>query len=50
MGPATAIITLTGTLLTEFIGDRLKLDDIREMADQRKARPLMEGIGRQYGL
>jgi len=41
---------LSGTLLPEFTGGRLDLDEIRDMADQGKAWPLVEGTGKQYGL
>lgn len=50
IGPGTDTITLSGTLLPEYTGGRLDLDDIRDMADQGKAWPLVEGTGRQYGL
>lgn len=50
VGPGTDIITLSGTLLPEFTGGRLDLDEIRDMADQGQAWPLVEGTGRQYGL
>ncbi|SPJ33441.1 hypothetical protein KSP9073_01450 [Kushneria phyllosphaerae] len=50
IGPGADTITLSGTLLPEFTGGRLDLDEIREMADQGQAWPLVEGTGRQYGL
>ena len=50
VGPGTDTITLSGTLLPEFTGGRLDLDEIRDMADQGKAWPLVEGTGKQYGL
>ncbi len=50
VGPGADTITLTGTLLPEFTGGRLDLDEIRDMADQGKAWPLVEGTGKQYGL
>ncbi|WP_445620649.1 phage tail protein [Kushneria sp. Sum13] len=50
LGPGTDTITLSGTLLPEFTGGRLNLDEIRDMADQGRAWPLVEGTGRQYGL
>lgn len=50
VGPGTDTITLSGTLLPEFTGGRVNLDEIRHMADQGQAWPLVEGTGRQYGL
>ncbi|WP_431026171.1 phage tail protein [Halomonas sp. H5] len=50
VGPGDDSITLSGTLLPEFTGGRIDLDEIRDMADQGQAWPLVEGTGRQYGL
>lgn len=50
LGPGVDTITLSGTLLPEFTGGRVDLDEIRDMADQGRAWPLVEGTGRQYGL
>nr|WP_300309234.1 phage tail protein [Halomonas sp.] len=50
VGPGTDTITLSGTLLPEFTGGRMDLDEIRAMADEGMAWPLVEGTGRQYGL
>ncbi|WP_280569379.1 phage tail protein [Chromohalobacter sp. 296-RDG] len=50
VGPGADTITLTGTLLPEFTGGRVDLDEIRDMADKGQAWPLVEGTGRQYGL
>lgn len=50
VGPGDDSITLSGTLLPEFTGGRVDLDEIRDMADQGQAWPLVEGTGRQYGL
>lgn len=50
VGPGDDTITLAGTLLPELTGGRLDLDEIRLMADQGRAWPLVEGTGRQYGL
>ncbi|MCM2131453.1 phage tail protein [Larsenimonas rhizosphaerae] len=50
LGPGTDTITLSGTLLPAFTGGRVSLDQIRDMADQGRAWPLVEGTGRQYGL
>lgn len=50
VSPGTDTITLSGTLLPEFTGGRVDLEEIRHMADQGQAWPLVEGTGRQYGL
>lgn len=50
VGPGDDSITLSGTLLPEFTGGRVDLDEIRDMADQGQAWPLVEGTGKQYGL
>lgn len=50
IGPGADTITLTGTLLPEFTGGRVDLDEIRDMADRGRSWPLIEGTGRQYGL
>lgn len=50
VGPGADTITLSGTLMPEFTGGRFDLDEIRYMADEGKAWPLVEGTGRQYGL
>lgn len=50
LGVGDDTITLTGTLLPEFTGGRLSLDELRDMADRGKAWPLVEGTGRIYGF
>jgi phage protein U len=50
VGPGSDSITLSGTLLPELTGGRATLDRLREMGDQGKAWPLVEGNGRIYGL
>ncbi|MCM2973490.1 phage tail protein [Larsenimonas suaedae] len=50
LGPGTDTITLSGTLLPAFTGGRVSLDQIRDMADQGQAWPLVEGTGKHYGL
>ena len=50
VGPGDDTITLTGTLLPELTGGRVTLDDVRIMADEGKAWPLIEGSGRVYGF
>ncbi|OHV11192.1 phage tail protein [Kushneria phosphatilytica] len=50
IGQGADTITLSGTLYPELTGGRVDLDQIRDMADQGKAWPLVEGSGRQYGL
>lgn len=49
LGPGEDTITLSGTLLPELTGGRMTLDDVRIMADEGKAWPLIEGSGRVYG-
>ncbi|EWH02050.1 phage tail protein [Halomonas sp. BC04] len=50
LGPGDDTITLTGTLLPEFTGGQRHLDELRRMAGEGKAWPLIEGTGRNYGL
>jgi uncharacterized protein len=50
LGPGEDTITLSGTLLPELTGGRMTLDDVRIMADEGKAWPLIEGSGRVYGF
>ncbi len=50
LGPGKDTITLTGTLLPQFTGGQQNLDQLRSMADQGAAWPLIEGTGRYYGL
>lgn len=50
VGPGEDTITLSGTLLPELTGGRMTLDDVRIMADEGKAWPLIEGSGRVYGF
>ena len=49
-GPGEDTIKLTGTLYPEITGGRMTLDDVRIMADEGKAWPLIEGSGRVYGF
>lgn len=50
MGPGDDTIVLTGTLLPQFTGGQQKLDELRDMADEGAAWPLIEGTGYYYGL
>lgn len=50
IGQGIDTINLSGVLLPTFTGGRFSLDEIREMANQGNAWPLVEGTGRQYGL
>ncbi|PSJ22139.1 oxidoreductase [Halomonas sp. ND22Bw] len=50
LGPGEETITLTGTLLPQFTGGQQSLDQLREMANQGAAWPLIEGAGAYYGL
>lgn len=50
LGPGDDTITLTGTLLPQFTGGQQNLDQLRAMANQGAAWPLIEGTGSYYGL
>lgn len=50
LGPGEDKISLSGTLYPEITGGRTSLDLIRNMAEQGKAWPLIEGTGRNYGF
>lgn len=50
LGAGDDTITLTGTLLPQFTGGQQHLDQLREMANQGAAWPLIEGSGLYYGL
>lgn len=50
LGPGEDTITLTGTLLPEFTGGQSHLDELRRMANDGDAWPLIEGTGAYYGL
>lgn len=50
VGPGDDIITLTGTLLPQFTGGQQHLDELRDMANEGAAWPLIEGTGYYYGL
>jgi phage protein U len=50
LGPGDDTITLTGTLLPEFTGGQSHLDELRRMANDGDAWPLIEGTGSYYGL
>lgn len=50
LGPGSDTITLSGTLMPELTGGRRNLDRLREMGNEGKAWPLVEGSGRIYGL
>lgn len=50
MGPGDDTIVLTGTLLPQFTGGQQHLDELRAMADEGAAWPLIEGTGYNYGL
>jgi hypothetical protein len=50
LGPGDDTITLTGTLLPQFTGGQQNLDQLRAMANQGAAWPLIEGNGSYYGL
>lgn len=50
LGPGEDKLSLTGTLYPEFTGGRAGLDLLRNMAEQGKGWPLIEGSGRNYGF
>lgn len=50
LGPGDDTITLTGTLLPQFTGGQQNLDQLRMMANDGSAWPLLEGSGNYYGL
>jgi len=50
LGPGEDTIQLSGSLYPEITGGRVTLDDVRIMADEGKAWPLIEGSGRVYGF
>lgn len=50
LGPGDDSITLSGTLLPQFTGGQQHLDELRAMADEGAAWPLIEGNGYYYGL
>lgn len=50
VGPGDDTIILTGTLLPQFTGGQQHLDELRDMASEGAAWPLIEGTGYYYGL
>jgi uncharacterized protein len=50
LGPGDDTINLSGTLLPQFTGGQQHLDQLREMAAEGAAWPLIEGTGYNYGL
>lgn len=50
LGIGSDTINLTGTLLPEFTGGQRHLNELRRMADDGDAWPLIEGTGYHYGL
>ncbi|CAN7594902.1 phage tail protein [Variovorax paradoxus] len=49
LGPGDDVITLTGVVMPEFVGDPVSLSMLRLMADQGAAWVLVEGTGTIYG-
>lgn len=49
-GPGDDIVTMTGLLAPGVIGRAGALDDLRELADQGEAWPLVDGAGYVYGV
>lgn len=50
VGPGDDTITISGTLLPQFTGGQQHLDELRDMANEGAAWPLIEGSGYYYGL
>lgn len=50
LGPGEDTINLNGTLLPQFTGGQQNLDQLRAMANQGAAWPLIEGTGTYYGI
>ncbi|MGA4493790.1 phage tail protein [Vreelandella venusta] len=50
LGPGEDTINLTGTLHPQFTGGQPHLDQLRDMASQGHAWPLIEGTGKNYGF
>lgn len=50
LGPGSDEIQVSGTLYPQLTGGQQHLDQLRAMADEGKAWPLVEGSGRMYGL
>jgi phage protein U len=49
LGPGDDEITLEGVLMPQLTGGQSHLDELRGLADEGKAWPLIEGSGRMYG-
>jgi phage protein U len=49
-GPGDDIVTMSGVLAPGVIGRAGALDDLRELADQGEAWPLVDGAGYVYGV
>lgn len=49
-GPGDDIVTMSGLLAPGVIGRAGALDDLRELADQGEAWPLVDGAGYVYGV
>ncbi|SDK78217.1 hypothetical protein SAMN05661010_00064 [Modicisalibacter muralis] len=50
LGIGDDTIRLNGTLLPQFTGGQSNLDQLRAMADEGAAWPLIEGTGTMYGI
>ncbi len=49
VGPGDDIVTLSGNLAPQIIGDRFALEDLATLADQGADWPLIDGEGQVYG-
>lgn len=50
LGPGADTVQITGVLYPQLTGGQESLDELREMANEGKAWPLIEGTGRMYGF
>jgi len=50
LGPDDETVTLAGVLLPEITGGEPQIDELREMADEGGAWPLIDGNGRVHGV
>ncbi len=49
VGPGDETVSLSGAVYTELVDGRVSLDDLRTIADEGEALPLVDGSGTVYG-
>jgi Phage protein U len=49
LGPGTETISMSGSVYAEIADGRVSIDQLREMADEGEALPLVDGSGTVYG-